>query len=243
MLQYICLDLWEGLVLVFCRNIFYPFGEGGESVRVEWGGMWSCRGASTKCCAGCNLNCFPPAPPNPAELHVVDGHTTTGFVKSHYTVEVSATSSLVYRNGGRLHYQHGEWQAKDHWLLAFGTCFTLFQKVSSCRSYPIGLVLNLLLSLSHTYTHPRSVWFHPSQTSDAERIGVDQVAKISASGRASGSEQRECLIRTCVLGGQFSWGLAPTHPCILPCCKEMAESSVSAVLLVERELASMDCWH
>jgi hypothetical protein len=30
-----------------------------------------------------------------------------------------------------------------------------------------------------------------SQTSDAERIGVDQVAKILPSGRASGSEQRE----------------------------------------------------
>jgi hypothetical protein len=30
------------------------------------------------------------------------------------------------------------------------------------------------------------------QTSDAERIGVDQVAKILPSGKASGPEQREC---------------------------------------------------
>lgn len=29
------------------------------------------------------------------------------------------------------------------------------------------------------------------QTSDAERIGVDQVAKIMPSGKASGTEQRE----------------------------------------------------
>lgn len=35
---------------------------------------------------------------------------------------------------------------------------------------------------------------HPPvvQTSDAERIGVDQVAKILASGKATGTEQREC---------------------------------------------------
>jgi hypothetical protein len=29
------------------------------------------------------------------------------------------------------------------------------------------------------------------QTSDAERIGVDQVAKITSTGKATGSEQRE----------------------------------------------------
>ncbi len=33
-------------------------------------------------------------------------------------------------------------------------------------------------------------YLEPAQTSDAERIGVDQVAKIMPSGKASGSEQR-----------------------------------------------------
>ena len=36
------------------------------------------------------------------------------------------------------------------------------------------------------------------ETSDAERIGVDQVAKILPSGKATGSEQRECTYRQCM---------------------------------------------
>jgi hypothetical protein len=41
----------------------------------------------------------------------------------------------------------------------------------------------------------------PPQTSDAERIGVDQVAKILPSGKASGSEQREWPLPTTCCGG------------------------------------------
>ena len=35
------------------------------------------------------------------------------------------------------------------------------------------------------------------QTSEAERIGVNQVAKVHPTGNPSGTEQRECLCRLC----------------------------------------------
>jgi hypothetical protein len=51
-----------------------------------------------------------------------------------------------------------------------------------------------VLARTRTHTLPPTLCpFSPSQTSDAERIGVDQVAKILPGGKASGSEQRELL--------------------------------------------------
>lgn len=50
-----------------------------------------------------------------------------------------------------------------------------------------------------SYASTKQEMFHPTQTSDAERIGVDQVAKIMPSGKASGSEQCESTLAHCVL--------------------------------------------
>jgi len=109
----------------------------------------------------------------PLELYETELHVTGGrgaqfaFVRANYSVEVSGGGGVAL------------------WLVALGLL----------RCTPHAARIELCSYASHSCLPPPQtnppLTTPPLQTSDAERIGVDQVAKILPGGKATGSEQRE----------------------------------------------------
>lgn len=165
--------------------------------------MWFVR----VCCPSCVLAfvCFALACPTlcvscPVELHVLDGVAQTIFVRANYSMEVrgggssrsDSSSSASDSSSGRSSSQSDSCRSESDSNSSCGPSLFAHGRSRHCQN-ALGqntptttLCVPPLPPPPHTQ-HPPVV-----QTSDAERIGVDQVAKILASGKATGTEQREC---------------------------------------------------
>lgn len=113
-------------------------------------------------------------------MHVHEGVPQMVFVTANYSMEV------------RRHTDQAVLQQAVLQQAALQRSSTRGPHAQRCltRACPARPALRLALPCArNARTHACAC--APAQTSDAERIGVDQVAKILPSGKATGSEQRE----------------------------------------------------
>jgi hypothetical protein len=145
------------------------------------------------CCAGA------------AELHVLDGAAQTIFVRANYSMEVGQTQGLCVTGrftSAQACLEHAHLRIMQppsprrlagRVGLVYSPCFRMRALTPLIPSTPSRFRMRALTPLIPS-TPSRYRMRAPCsclQTSDAERIGVDQVAKILASGKATGTEQRE----------------------------------------------------
>jgi hypothetical protein len=167
----------------------------------EWCAVHVC--FTVLCCAVlcCAVLCCAGA----AELHVLDGAAQTIFVRANYSMEVGQTQGLCVTGrftSAQACLEHAHLRIMQppsprrlagRVGLVYSPCFRMRALTPLIPSTPSRFRMRALTSLIPS-TPSRYRMRAPCsclQTSDAERIGVDQVAKILASGKATGTEQRE----------------------------------------------------
>lgn len=117
-----------------------------------------------------------------AELHVLDGVPTFTFVQAKYTIEARR----------------------------FACCAALRRAVLLACRHPEPASCRCLIRCPPASLTP-PLFSPPLQTSEAERIGVDQVAKILPTGANTGANQRACLLRLAPCLGLPVLCLRPPH--------------------------------
>ena len=128
-----------------------------------------------------------------AELHVVDGVPSFIFVQAKYTVEVGGwLLGGCCWVGGWVDLYERNWDEA-------GRCVGSGQRVSPSCVAPSCVAQCDLLHHPLPCPSPTSAATPPLspahvQSSEAERIGVDQVTKILPTGAASGTNQREWMV-------------------------------------------------